>query len=292
MLVRVGCSFESEVTGLTPTIMLVEISHADVFDVWEEAFWVEPSFPVHSYSDQFGNRCRRFVAPVGDVRVVYDALVAIPSGPDPVVLDAPQTPIEDLPDDVLQFTLASRYCQSDLLTGPAWDLFGAVPPGWRRVQAVCDWIHQNVAYGTGSTSTTSALDVYTSRVGVCRDFAHMGVAFCRALSIPARYVFGYLPDAGIEPPDIPMDFHAWFEAFVDGRWRTFDARHNYPRIGRVPIARGRDAVDVAMMTTFGPSSLRYMEVWADEVDEHGRALSGLNAGRLLPRPQPQEGSLA
>jgi transglutaminase-like putative cysteine protease len=207
-----------------------------------------------------------------------------------MLLDAPQTAIEDLPDDALQFTLASRYCQSDLLAGPAWDLFGAVPSGWRRVQAVCNWIHQNVTYGTGSDSTTSALDVYNARTGVCRDFAHLGVALCRALSIPARYVFGYLPDAGITPPDIPMDFHAWFEAFVDGRWRTFDARHNYPRTGRVPIARGRDAVDVAMMTTFGPSRLQTMTVWSDEVDEGGVALSGLSAGLLLPRPQPREGS--
>lgn len=150
------------------------------------------------------------------------------------------------------------------------------------MQAICDWIHASIAYRKGSNARTSAVDVYETRGGVCRDFAHMGVVLCRAMNIPARYVFGYLPDAGIDAPDEPMDFHAWFEAYVDGRWRTFDARHNVPRIGRVPIGRGRDAVDVAMATTYGAVRLAGMEVWADEVDERGVARSGLRVGQTLP----------
>jgi transglutaminase-like putative cysteine protease len=164
---------------------------------------------------------------------------------------------------VLVYTLPSRYCLSDALSNAAWDLFGSAEPGWARVQAVCDWIHANIRYGQQSTPLTTALDVYEARGGVCRDFAHLGVTLCRALNFPARYVFGYMPDIGIPPPHPPMDFHAWFEVYLADRWWTFDARFNTPRIGRIPIGRGRDAVDVAMMTTYGPAQFQEMRVWTD-----------------------------
>jgi transglutaminase-like putative cysteine protease len=165
----------------------------------------------------------------------------------------------------LLFTLPSRYCLSDELSDTAWDLFGNTWPGWERVQAVCDWVHQNVRfqYGT-STPRTTAVDVYEKRVGVCRDFAHLALTFCRAMNIPARYTFGYLPDIGVPPPDEPMDFCAWFEAYLGGRWLTFDPRNNTRRVGRVVIGRGRDALDVAMVTTYGSHTLQSMVVWADE----------------------------
>ena len=180
--------------------------------------------------------------------------------------DASLVAVEDLPDATLTYTLASRYIQSDLLVPTAWELFGGTPRNWQRVQAICDWVHTNINYETGSSSpTVTAMDVFDRRVGVCRDFALLATALCRAVNIPARYTFGYLPDIAVEPPDVPMDFHAWFEAFLGDRWYTFDARHNEPRIGRVVIGRGRDAVDVAMTTQYGFSRLNSMTVWADDV---------------------------
>jgi transglutaminase-like putative cysteine protease len=175
-------------------------------------------------------------------------------------------PVEELPDDVLHYTLPSRFCLSDMLSDTAWQLFGSIEPGWARVQAICDWVHTNIRfqYGT-SNSMTTALDIYEQKVGVCRDLTHLAVTFCRALNIPTRYVFGYLPDIGVPPPDAPMDFCAWMEVYLDGRWWTFDPRNNMPRIGRVLIGRGRDALDVAMVTTYGSPRLQSMTVWADEV---------------------------
>jgi transglutaminase-like putative cysteine protease len=233
-----------------------------------ESRWTEPETPIREYVDAFDNHCWRFTAPAGRFRIRYDALVAASGEPDPVVPDAPLVPVEDLPDATLVFTLASRYVQSDLLVAKAWELFGDTPPTWQRVQAVCDWVHTNISYETsGNGPTITALDVFERRIGVCRDFALLATAFCRALNIPARYTFGYFPDIAVEPPDVPMDFHAWFEAYLGDRWYPFDARHNVPRIGRVVIGRGRDAVDVALVTQYGASQLNAMTVWADEVTE-------------------------
>jgi transglutaminase-like putative cysteine protease len=266
MRVRIGCEFDYESLGPVPMLMLVRAQPDGEHQTIYESRWTEPEVPVHEYVDAFDNHCWRFVAPEGRFRIRYDALVDITGEPDPVVPDAPLIRVEDLPDSALVFTLASRYVQSDLLIQTAWDLFGDTPPTWARVQAVCDWVHTNIAYETGNSGPTiTAMDVFERRVGVCRDFALMAVAFCRALNIPARYTFGYLPDIAVEPPDVPMDFHAWFEAYLGGRWYTFDARHNVPRIGRVVIGRGRDAVDVAMATQYGSSRLNAMTVWSDEV---------------------------
>jgi transglutaminase-like putative cysteine protease len=266
MRVRIGCEFDYESLGPVPMLMLVRAQPDGEHQTLYESRWTEPEVPVHEYVDAFDNHCWRFVAPEGRFRIRYDALVDITGEPDSVVPDAPLSRVEDLPDSALVFTLASRYIQSDLLIQTAWDLFGDTPPTWARVQAVCDWVHTNIAYETGNSGPTiTAMDVFERRVGVCRDFALMAVAFCRALNIPARYTFGYLPDIAVEPPDVPMDFHAWFEAYLGGRWYTFDARHNVPRIGRVVIGRGRDAVDVAMATQYGSSRLNAMTVWSDEV---------------------------
>jgi len=191
-------------------------------------------------------------------------MIEVSGQADEVAPDAVQLPVEELPDEALLYTLPSRFCLSDTLSDMAWQLFGTIEPGWARVQAICDWVHGNIRFQYGSSnSLTTAADVCAQGVGVCRDFAHLAVTFCRALNIPARYVFGYLPDIGVPPPDAPMDFCAWMEVYLAGRWWTFDPRNNEPRIGRVLIGRGRDALDVAMVTTYGSPRLAQMTVWAD-----------------------------
>ncbi|MCX6046867.1 MAG: transglutaminase family protein, partial [Chloroflexi bacterium] len=214
------------------------------------------------------NGAWRLMAPAGQFQLQYDALIDVSGEPDLTLDNVYQTPVEELPYDVLPYTLPSRYCESDLFSDDAWQLFGETPLGWARVQAVCDWVHSHITYGIGSTAHTSGYQAYQARQGVCRDFAHIAVSFCRALNIPARYVYGYLPDIAVPFDPVPMDFHAWFEAYLGGAWYTFDARHNKPRIGRIVIGRGRDAVDVALTTTYGPSLLTSLNVRADQVDEH------------------------
>jgi transglutaminase-like putative cysteine protease len=264
--VRVGCEFEYATAGPVPMVMLVQVRPDDPHTIVYESRWTSPDLPLHQYVDSFGNVCWRLVAPGGPITIRYDAVVDVAGEADPVLTDLPLRPVQDLPDDTLVYTLPSRYIESDLLMGAAWELFGQTPPTWARVQAICDWVHNELTFQMGSsTPTTTAAHVYESRTGVCRDFALLAVAFCRALNIPARYGFGYLPDIGVVPPDVPMDFHSWVEAFVGDRWYTFDARHNEPRIGRIFIGRGRDAADVALTTSWGAATLNKMTVWADEV---------------------------
>jgi transglutaminase-like putative cysteine protease len=267
LICRVGCEFVYSSTAPTPAVAQVQVHPADGYELRAERRAFSLDLPHHEYHDSFGNRCLRFTIPEGGVTFRYDALVMVTSDPDPVVPDAPALPIEDLPDNTLQFLLPSRYCDSDRLQAVAWELFGDVPAGWARVQAICDWVHTRVTFLRGSVGLATALDVYLARKGVCRDFAHLGVALCRAMNIPARYGFGYMGDIGIEAMPAPMDFHAWFEVYLGDRWYTFDCRHNMPRIGRIFIGRGRDAADVAMITSFGPAVLDRMTVWADEVGE-------------------------
>ena len=266
MRVRIGCEFVFDSASPTPLIVQVQPRPDGPHKLLRQQAVLEPAVDSHEYLDSFGNRCWRVTAPEGRLVLRYDAEAVVAPDPDVVVPDAAQLPVEALPDDTLVYTLPSRYVLSDLLSNTAWELFGGTPARWARVQAICDWIHGHIEFRTASTTpTTTALDVYLQRYGVCRDFAHMGVTLCRALNIPARYVFGYLPDIGIEPPDIAMDFHSWFEAYLGDRWYTFDARHNTPRVGRVPIGRGRDALDVALVTQYGPARLSRMTVWADEL---------------------------
>ncbi len=269
-------------------LMLVRARPDGEHRILHETEWTEPRLGQREYRDSFGNPCWRLVLPAGETLIRYDALVEVSPEPDMVVPDAPLVPVEDLPDDTLVFTLPSRYIESDLLLDDAWKLFGHTPPTWARVQAICDWVHANIQYGYGlSGPSTTALDVFRTRAGVCRDFAQISVAFCRTLNIPARYTFGYFPDIAVEPPDVPMDFHAWFEAYLGGRWYTFDARHNVPRIGRVKIAHGRDAVDVALSTSYGSATLNSMVVWSDEVPDDdasatGSALEADGPGQATP----------
>jgi transglutaminase-like putative cysteine protease len=265
MYIRVGCEFSYAATWPTPTVLLVQphpqVAHTVVRDKWK----LTPPLPMHPYQDIYGNLCQRIVLPAGEPVLSYDALVEVPDTRDEVAPDAPQLPVEDLPDDVLLYTLPSRFCLSDVLSDTAWQLFGNTKPGWERVQAICDWVHTTIRFQYGSsTGLTTAVEIYEQKVGVCRDFTHLAVTFCRALNIPTRYVFGYIPDIGVPPPYAPMDFCAWMEVYLGGRWWTFDPRNNEPRVGRVLIGRGRDALDVAMVTCYGSPTLKQMTVWADE----------------------------
>jgi transglutaminase-like putative cysteine protease len=231
-----------------------------------EQLQISPNVPKQEFYDSFGNRCVRIVAPSGQLSLSNNAVIENSGNPDSVDWDAPQLLVSEFPLSTLQYLLSSRYCEVELLSDVAWKLFGNISPGWSKVQAICDWIHSNIHYGYQHTrSTKTAHDVFTERTGVCRDFAHLAIAFCRCLHIPARYATGYLGDIGIPAQPIPMDFHAWFEVFLGGKWHTFDARHNTPRIGRILMARGRDATDVALTTSFGTANLVGFKVWTDEV---------------------------
>ncbi|MGH2704988.1 MAG: transglutaminase-like domain-containing protein [Actinomycetota bacterium] len=282
--VRVGCDFRFSTDAPVHSVVQVQPRRDGEVRLVREAWKTDPTLDVRDFRDVYGNRCRRLTMPGDDLALTYDALVDVPPASDDHEPGAAQVPIDDLPDDTLAFTLPSRYCLSDALSDAAWELFGATDMGWARVQAVCDWVHENIRFEMGaSTSLTTAIDVFERRIGVCRDFAHLSITFCRALNIPARYVFGYLPDIGVPPAPEPMDFCAWFDAFLGGRWWTFDARYNTPRTGRIPIGRGRDALDVAMVTTYGGAQLKEMVVWADEV-EQGKH------GSQRPAPESSESS--
>ena len=268
MRLRLGCRFEHEASSPTPAVVLVEPHFDAAAGIVAERWSSEPAVEATSFVDLYGNRCRRVLLPEGASTFSYDAVVTVDPHPEPVPgPDDVQHRVEALPDELLHWLLASRLCESDTMSDRAWELFGGTAPGVERVQAVCDWIHGNVTYGVESVPATTTIEIFERRGGMCRDFAHLGVTFCRALGIPARYVFGYMPDIGIPGPYPPMDFHAWFEVWLGSSWWTFDARFNTPRIGRLPIGRGRDAVDVAMVTTYGPASLRGMAVWTDEVPD-------------------------
>jgi transglutaminase-like putative cysteine protease len=274
MKVRVGCLFEHDTVGDAAAVVMVDPHRSVGEAVLEQEFASAPPFAVSPFEDLYGNRCRRLILPPGLSTFSYDAIVEV--SPDnermPTSADV-QHRIEELPDELLHWLLPSRYVESDVLAERAWEYFGTTLPGVERVQAVCDWIHENIAYGVASVQSTTTLEIYERRGGMCRDFAHLGVTFCRGLGIPARYVFGYMPDIGIPGPFPTMDFHAWFEVYLGNRWWTFDARFNTPRIGRIAIGHGRDAADVAMITTFGAASLRRMVVWSDEIGEDGAALA-------------------
>jgi len=265
MHIRVGCEFTYEVVWPTPTVLLVQPHPHAAQTIMHDEWKLVPPIPLHAYQDIYGNLCQRLLLPAGEHVFAYDALVEVPDTWDEVAPETPQLPVEDLPDDVLLYTLPSRFCLSDALSDTAWQLFGNTNPGWERVQAICDWVNTTIRfqYGT-STALTTAVDIYVQKVGVCRDLTHLAVTFCRAMNIPTRYVFGYLPDIGVPLSTAAMDFCAWMEVYLGGRWWTFDPRNNQPRVGRVLIGRGRDASDVAMVTSYGSPLLKRMTVWADE----------------------------
>ena len=263
---QVGCRFDYEVTAPVHSLWQVRPQDEEGQRLVKED-WDSPG-PVHTYIDAYGNRCERLDLVPASASVRYDAVVEVPSRYDDIDEGAGATLVEDLPDDAFVYLLDSRFCWPDVFGQQAWDLFGNFKPGWQRVQAVCDWVHDNITYQVGASAPdTSAYDVWQTRKGVCRDYTQLGITLCRALNIPARYVGGYIPDVGVEPSPLPMDFCSWFEAWLDGRWWTFDPRNNEPRTGRVVVARGRDALDTAMVTTWGGATLRLMTVWADEAND-------------------------
>jgi transglutaminase-like putative cysteine protease len=269
MHIRTGYTLAFNTFGPTPMNLLLSIHPERAADlVTPEVITFDPPVPARQFTDAFGNTCTRVVAPGGRITVSADFVIQDSGEPDPVALDARQHPVEELPDGVLQFLLGSRYCDTDKLSGTAWSLFGNTPEGWARVQAIVDFVHNHIRFDyQKADDTRSAFDGYTQREGVCRDFAHLAIAFCRCMNIPARYVTGYLGDIGVPRDPAPMDFSAWFEVYLGGRWYTFDARHNRPRIGRIVMARGRDATDCALTTNFGRAPLLQFDVHTDEVTE-------------------------
>ena len=270
MKIRVGYDVIFDCPQGAPMILMLNVHYSRASDiVVPDHLTTEPSVPITGYRDLFGNWCNRIVAPPGTIRLTSHGVVRDTGQPDPVVSSAPQHAVEDLPEEALVFLLGSRYCETDLLSQIAWNLFQATPPGWARVQAICDYVHNHITFGYEHARVTkTAFEAFNERVGVCRDFTHLAVTLCRCLNIPARYCTGYLGDIGVPPPYGPMDFAAWMEVYLGGRWHTFDPRNNVPRIGRVLIARGRDASDVAIATTFGPNVLRQFTVITEEVDEN------------------------
>ena len=256
MFIRLGYDIQFQLPASVAMVALLSVHPSRAGDLLEpDELKTEPELKITQYIDSFGNRCSRFVAPPGFLRLSGSTLIRQSDEPDEVNLAALETPVGKLPDQLLVYLLNSRYCEVDRLSNIASELFGDVQPGWRRVQAVCDWVHNRISFDYQQASPTkTALDVYSECVGVCRDYQHLAIAFCRALNIPARYATGYLGDIGV-PLRLPMDFSAWFEVYLDNRWWAFDARNNQPRLGRILMATGRDASDVAMTTSFGQADL-------------------------------------
>jgi len=271
MLIRHG--YEITVNCWQPTPMVTQMAiHDDRRrDVRApERFVTTPEIDTATYHDPFGNLCRRFVAPAGDLPLWSDAIIEDSGLADIAWPDAVQHDVAELPDECLMYLMGSRYCETDRLSQMAWDLFGNTPPGWARVQAICDFTHQRIAFNyQNARSTRTAFEACEEGTGVCRDYAHLAAALVRCMNIPARYVNGFLTDIGVPRAD-PMDFCAWIEVYLGGRWHTFDPRNNIPRTGRIVISRGRDAADVAMITSFGPHILNGFRVWAYEVDSTER----------------------
>lgn len=272
MFIRYG--YEITVACQQPTALVCLLSvHDDrAADIRvPESTFTMPAVPTSTYRDLFGNRCLRLVAPAGDLTIWGDATIEDSGLPDPILPSAREHSVPDLPDDCLVFLMGSRYCETDRLSQIAWDLFGNVAPGWSRVQAICDFVHGHIRFDyMQARSTRTAFEAYHERIGVCRDFAHLAVALCRCLNIPARYVNGHLGDIGVPVVD-PMDFSAWIEVFLEGEWHSFDPRNNIPRIGRIVVARGRDAADIPLINSFGPHVLKGFRVWTYEVAAPGGA---------------------
>jgi transglutaminase-like putative cysteine protease len=267
MLIRYGYEMAIVCPAPTPIVTQLDVHPGRASSVRRETpFTTVPDVEASAYIDMFGNLCRRFVAPSGRLLMSCHGVIEDDGKPDPIVPDAPETPVAQLPDECLTYLLGSRYCETDKLSQIAWNLFGTTPTGWPRVQAICDFVHSHLTFGYQyARDTRTAYEAYSERIGVCRDFAHLAVTFCRCMNIPARYANGYLGDIEVEPDPSPMDFNAWFEVFLGGRWYTFDARHNTPRVGRILVSRGRDAADIPLLNSFGPHQLESFKVLTEEM---------------------------
>ena len=268
MKIRAGFDITYECDVPTPLILMLSVRPERRGDLRSpEVLRASPHTPIAQYVDGFGNVCSRVLAAPGRTTFSCDFAVHDSGAPDAVGLQAEQHAVEDLPDAVLVYLLGSRYCETDQLSDLAWRLFGATPPGWARVQAIVDYVHARIAFGyPHARATRTAQEAHAEQQGVCRDFAHLAVALCRCMNIPTRYCTGYLGDIGVAPVDAPMDFSAWFEVYLGGRWWTFDARHNRPRMGRILMGIGRDATDVAISTAFGAARLVGFEVRTHEIE--------------------------
>jgi transglutaminase-like putative cysteine protease len=266
MQIRVGFELIYRFPQPTPMILAVDVHYSRASDILShDGLTTDPSVQIAAHRDGFGNWCTRILAPSGQIRITNGATVRDSGMPDVIAPAALQQTVQSLPEETLGFLLGSRYCETDLLSQVAWDLFSRSAPGWERVQAICDYVHNHIAFDyQQARATRTAWEAFKERAGVCRDYAHLSIALCRCLNIPARYCTGYLGDIGTMPPYGVGDFAAWFEVYLSGAWYTFDARNNVPRIGRVLIARGRDAADVAIATTFGPNTLESFKVWTFE----------------------------
>ncbi|WP_428392894.1 transglutaminase-like domain-containing protein [Lichenicoccus sp.] len=267
MLIRAGYDIAFNAPAPTPLLLMLNLHPERVADLQTpETMRFDPPVPASDYTDGFGNRCTRVVAPPGLLRITNQFTIADSGEPDVQTPQARQIAVEDLPPEVLVYLLGSRYCETDKLSDTAWSLFGQVPPGWARVQAIVEYVHDRITFGYEfARATRTAYEGFIERQGVCRDFAHLAVALCRCMNIPARYCTGYLGDIGVPASDDPMDFSAWFDVYLDGAWHVFDARHNHTRIGRLLMARGRDATDVAISTAFGSAWLAGFEVTTYEI---------------------------
>jgi transglutaminase-like putative cysteine protease len=277
MLIRAGFEITYDCPVPTPMNLLLSVRPERLPDlVTTQRITASGRVHLRQYRDLFGNIANRLVAPAGPTTFRADFVIEDSGLPDPITADAVQHPVEDLPDDVFPFLLGSRYCETQLLSPLAWSLFGQTELGWERVQAIVDHVHDRISFGyQHARPTRTAAEAHEEQHGVCRDFAHLAVALCRCMNIPARYCTGYLGDIGIPPVDAPMDFSAWFEVYLGGAWRTFDARHDTPRIGRILMAHGRDAADVAITTSFGTAWLTKFEVVTEEVSQNQYAESAL-----------------
>lgn len=267
MRLHLGCSLDYNFPAPTPMIVILNVHYTRFVDLEQPDHLVsDPAVMITSYRDGFGNWCNRLVAPQGAFRLGTNGILRDNGAADPVDWSVLQHPVEDLPAETLIYLLGSRYCETDVLSETAWQLFSGTPLGWARVQAICDFVHNHITFGyEHSRPTRTAAEAYAEGRGVCRDFAHLAVAFCRCMNIPARYCTGYISDLGTPPPYAEMDFAAWMEVYLGGRWWVFDPRNNSPRMGRVLIAQGRDAADVPLTHTFGPNELTGFRVWVDEV---------------------------
>jgi transglutaminase-like putative cysteine protease len=268
MLIRIGYELVYSFPQDTAMILMLNTHFSRASDiVVPDHLKTDPGVPVRPYRDSFGNWCTRLLAPAGRLKIYGSGIVSDSGLPDVVNKYAEQHPVNDLPEEALIFLLGSRYCEVDVMTNLAWNLFGNLPPGWARVQGICDWVNQHITFDyQQARSTRTAEQAYQEKIGVCRDFAHLAVTFCRCMNIPARYCTGYIPDIGV-PVVLPMDWAAWFEAYIGGQWYTFDPRNNIPRIGRILMARGRDAADVALSTSFGPAWLQQFTVVCEETPQ-------------------------
>ena len=271
---RIQCGYEIsyDCPQPTPFMALLSVHPARVGDLeGPDQLQTSAGVPTSQFVDSFGNQCTRFVAPAGRITLRSDFVIRDSGLLDAYAPEAREVPVDQLPDDTLQFLMASRYCEVDQMSDLAWSLFGAVAPGWNRVQAIVDYTHQRITFGYHHADKfRTAARAHDDQRGVCRDYAHLAVTLCRAMNIPARYCTGYLGDIGVPISDAPMDFSAWFEVYLEGRWYTFDARHNAPRIGRVLLARGRDATDVAITTQFGTALLAGFKVVTNELSDAGQ----------------------